>query len=52
MVDTSNFVTRGEFEEVMKRLKNYLITPSIEKTESPTDNVQAKSAPEQRSFDF
>ena len=52
MVDTSNFVTRGEFEEVMNRLKNYLITPSIEKTESPIDNVAAKPAPEQRSFDF
>ena len=52
MVDTSNFVTRGEFEEVMNRLKNYLITPSNEKTESPTENVVAKPAPEQRSFDF
>jgi hypothetical protein len=24
IVDTSNFVTRGEFEDVVNRLKNYL----------------------------
>ena len=38
-VDTSNFITRSEFEDVINRLKNYLITPAIEKTESaPADN--------------
>ena len=52
IVDTSNFVTRSEFEEVMNRFKNYLITPTIEKTETAPANVPMKQEPEQRSFEF
>lgn len=52
IVDASNFVTRSEFEEVMNRFKNYLITPTIEKTETAPANVPMKQEPEQRSFEF
>ena len=52
IVDASNFVTRSEFEEVMNRFKNYLITPTIEKTETAPANVSIKQEPEQRSFEF
>ena len=51
-VDTSSFVTRNEFEEAINRLKNYLNSFSIEKTEAPTVKEPMKPVPEPRSFDF
>lgn len=52
-VDTSNFITREEFEEVMNRLKNYLIAPTNENTAIATEVAQSKpKEKEQRSFDF
>ena len=53
-VDTSNFVTRGEFDEVMNRFKNYLNSFSIEKTEPVVENGPSTTKPEksERSFDF
>ena len=41
-VDTSNFITRSEFEDVINRLKNYLITPTIEKTEPASESNAVK----------
>ena len=52
IVDTSNFVTRSEFEDVVNRLKNYLNSLQIEKTEPATASVTVNQQPEQRSFDF
>jgi hypothetical protein len=54
VVDTSKFVTRGEFDEVISRLKNYLNSFSIEKTEPAAANAPAPTKPEksERSFDF
>ena len=52
VVDTSNFVTRGEFEEVMNRMKNYLNSLSIEKTETAVASDPVKQEPVKRSFDF
>ena len=54
IVDTSNFVTRGEFDEVINRLKNYLNSLSIEKTEPAVENGPSTTKPEksERSFDF
>ena len=52
IVDTSNFVTRSEFEEVVNRMKNYLNSFLIEKTETPIENEPAKQEPEKRSFNF
>lgn len=51
-VDTSNFITRNEFEEVINRLKNYLNTSAIEKTEPAAAIVPVEQVPPQRSFDF
>lgn len=52
-VDTSNFITREEFEEVMNRLKNYLIAPTNENTAIATEVAPSKpKEKEQRSFDF
>lgn len=52
-VDTSNFITRGEFEEAINRLKNYLIVPSNEMTEAPAaSNTVAQQKKEERSFEF
>ena len=51
-VDTSNFVTRNEFEEVMNRVKNYLDSLSIEKTEPAAANAPVNQEPVKRSFDF
>ena len=54
IVDTSKFVTRGEFDEVINRLKNYLNSFSIEKTEPAVENGPSTTKPEksERSFDF
>jgi hypothetical protein len=52
LVDTTNFITRSEFEEAMNRLKNYLITPTNENTITATASVPVKQEPEPRSFDF
>ena len=51
-VDISNFITRNEFEEVINRMKNYLNSLSIEKTEAPVANELVTPEPEKRSFDF
>ena len=47
-VDTSNFVTRSEFEEVVNRLKNYLNSFQIEKTETAVVNPLVNPEPEKR----
>ena len=54
IVDTSKFITRGEFDEVMNRFKNYLNSISIEKTEPAVENDPSATKPEksERSFDF
>ena len=52
VVDTSNFITRSEFEDVMNRMKNYLNSFSIEKTEAPVESEPANQVPTKRSFDF
>lgn len=58
MVDTSNFVTRGEFEELANRIKNYLTDSSLaERGPAAADNPvvqnpEVKSTTSQRSFDF
>ena len=52
VVDTSNFVTRSEFEDVMNRMKNYLDSITIEKTEKLIENEPVKPEPEKRSFNF
>ena len=51
-VDTSDFITRSEFEEVMNRMKNYLDSFSIEKTEAPVESGPSNQEPKKRSFDF
>ena len=51
-VDISDFVTRSEFEEVMNRMKNYLDSFSIEKTEAPVESGPSNQEPKKRSFDF
>lgn len=51
-VDISNFITRNEFEEVMNRMKNYLDSLTIEKTEVPVANAPTNVEPEKRSFEF
>ena len=51
IVDTSNFVTKSEFDEVMNRFKNYLNSFVIEKTEPVVENDPSTTKPE-RSFDF
>jgi hypothetical protein len=51
-VDTSNFITRNEFEDVINRMKNYLNSLSIEKTEPATASVPVNQEPNQRSFEF
>ena len=52
IVDTSKFVTRGEFDEVMNRFKNYLNSFTVEKTEPATESVPVSQEPKQRSFEF
>lgn len=54
IVDTSKFITRGEFDEVMNRFKNYLNSISIEKTEPAVESGPSATKPEksERSFDF
>ena len=51
-VDTSNFITRSEFEETMSRLKNYLTPTPIETTETAPKSDAIKPQPGARSFDF
>ena len=51
-VDTSNFITRNEFEDAINRMKNYLNSLSIEKTETATASVPVNQEPKQRSFEF
>ena len=51
-VDTSAFVTRSEFEDVMNRMKNYLNSFSIGKTETPVESEPVSQKTEPRSFEF
>lgn len=51
-VDTSNFITRGEFEEVVNRLKNYLIASTNENTAPAAASEPSNRPKEGRSFDF
>ena len=53
-VDASNFITREEFENVINRLKNYLIAPTNENTVSAAADNLVATKPEkiERSFDF
>ena len=53
-VDASNFITREEFENVINRLKNYLITPTNENTVSAAADAPVATKPEkiERSFEF
>jgi hypothetical protein len=51
-VDTSNFITRGEFEEVVNRLKNYLIASTNENTAPAAASELSNKPKEERSFDF
>lgn len=52
-VDTSNFITRGEFEEVINRLKNYLLPLSVENTVPTIAPEPMKQEPkEERVFNF
>jgi hypothetical protein len=51
-VDISDFITRSEFEEVMNRMKNYLDSFSIEKTEAPVESGPSNQELKKRSFDF
>lgn len=46
IIDTSNYVTRGEFEELVNRLKNFLNAPTSETREPAAANVPAKTEPE------
>ena len=53
VIDTSNFITRGEFEETMNWVKNYLTTSLNGKTEAATEDPASKPKQEnQRTFDF
>ena len=54
VVDTSNFITRSEFDEVINRLKNYLeaFTSEVRAPASASVPVEAKPEKSQRSFDF
>jgi hypothetical protein len=52
-VDTSNFITRGEFEEVINRLKNYLMPLPVENTVPTIAPEPMKQEPkEERVFNF
>ena len=51
LIDTSNFVTRNEFEEVMRQLKNYLTPSAVEGSIVEQEPVQPDPKPV-RSFDF
>jgi hypothetical protein len=53
-VDTSNFITRSEFEDVMNRMKNYLNSITIEKTEpaAAIAPVNQEVVKPERSFEF
>lgn len=51
-VDTSDFITRSEFEDVMNRMKNYLNSFSIGNTETAVESKLVNQKPEPRSFDF
>ena len=50
IVDTSKFVTRGEFEELVNRLKNFLTTSGSETREPAAADNPVKQEP--RSFEF
>lgn len=45
IVDTSNFVTRTEFDNVINYLKNFLIAPQSDLRESAAASDQAESEP-------
>lgn len=51
IIDTSNFITRNEFEDAMKQLKNYLAEPAaagaVVEDRSAQPDVKSKC-----SFDF
>jgi hypothetical protein len=53
-VDASNFITREEFENVINRLKNYLIASTNENTVSAAADAPVATKPEkiERSFEF
>lgn len=46
IIDTSNYVTRVEFEELVNRLKNFLNAPTSETREPAAANVPVKTEPE------
>ena len=50
IVDTSKFVTRGEFEDLVNRLKNFLTASNSEARTPAAADVPA--TPEPRSFEF
>ena len=50
IVDTSKFVTRGEFEDLVNRLKNFLTASNSEVRTPAAADVPA--TPEPRSFEF
>jgi hypothetical protein len=54
VVDTSNFITRSEFDDVINRLKNYLeaFTSEARAPAAASVPVEAKPEKSQRSFDF
>ena len=55
-IDTSNFITRMEFEETMNQVKNYLESFVSASRESAAANTQMNQEPnpqkKERSFDF
>ena len=51
VVDTSNFITRGEFDDVINRFKNYLESLASE-TRAPAAANNQVTEKSERSFDF
>ena len=55
-IDTSNFITRMEFEETMNQVKNYLESFASASREPAAANIQMNQEPnpqkKERSFDF
>lgn len=51
-IDTSMFITRGEFEEVITQFKNYLTTLGSETREATTADAPVSKEPEKISFNF
>ena len=51
IIDTSNFITRNEFEDAIKQLKNYLAEPAAAGTVVEDRSAQPDVKPK-RSFDF